>query len=62
MTFLDNLFDKEAVDKFYKKHSEKCGNYTDYDFICYGTGIGIRVMMKCEDCLAAKDVSDYEHW
>lgn len=62
MTFLDNLFDKKTVDEFYKKHSEKCGNYNNYTFTCRGTGIGTLVMMQCDDCLAAKDVSDYEHW
>jgi len=60
--FLTNLFDIPKLNKFYKKHQKKCGNFTEYNITRRSSGIGAYVKVQCNDCLEDEDVSDYNHW
>ena len=46
--------------KFQEKHYKKCLSGTSVIFT--GTGISVKVEVKCHKCEKIKDISDYNVW
>lgn len=62
MNFYNTLSEKEKkkINKFEKKHWEKCNSNIIY--IIYPGSIGYGISTKCVGCKKEKDVTDYGTW
>ena len=58
------LTEKEQRDiqEFIIKHHKKCGNGKIKVILSKNTGLGRAIVVKCNICKKAKDVSEYKAW
>lgn len=65
MDFTLNNIEKEAAEKFIKKH-KKCHIPTtiggQFSYIFTPTGVGVGVSIKCNCCEKEENITDYGCW
>ncbi len=64
MSCMIQMFDVEvaAADAFTKKHRCKKGSKRRHTYLLSPTGIGLKVVVRCDECQKTKDVTDYDSW
>lgn len=60
MMFNVSYLERELLKKFQNKHFKLCEAGTSVIFT--GTGIGVKIEIRCNKCQKIKDITDYSIW